>query len=80
LAEVVARVVGYRGGFTFNTSKPDGAPRKLLDVSRLREAGWTAKTGIEEGFARTYEWFLQNIASKRRKSPARYIVFRHCRA
>lgn len=64
LAEVVARVVGYRGGFTFNTSKPDGAPRKLLDVTRLKEAGWTAKTGIEEGFARTYEWFLQNVASK----------------
>jgi GDP-L-fucose synthase len=64
LAEAVVRVVGYRGGFTFNTSKPDGAPRKLLDVNRLKEAGWTAKTGLEEGFARTYEWFLQNVASK----------------
>ena len=64
LAEVVARVVGYRGEFTFNTSKPDGAPRKLLDVSRLANAGWRAKTSLEDGFARSYEWFLQNVASK----------------
>ena len=64
LAEVVARVVGYRGEFTYNTSKPDGAPRKLLDVSRLAAAGWRAKTSLDEGFARSYEWFLQNVASK----------------
>jgi GDP-L-fucose synthase len=64
LAELVARVVGYRGGFTLNTSKPDGAPRKLLDVGRLAELGWRAKTSLDEGFTRTYEWFLQNVASK----------------
>ncbi|HEX9464232.1 MAG TPA: GDP-L-fucose synthase [Alphaproteobacteria bacterium] len=64
LAEIVARVVGYRGDFTFNTSKPDGAPQKLLDVGRLAALGWRAKTGLDEGFARTYEWFLQNVASK----------------
>src|SRR5581483_3125003 len=44
LAQVVARVVGYRGEFTYNTSKPDGAPRKLLDVGRLTALGWTAQT------------------------------------
>jgi len=64
LAETVARVVGYRGDFTYNTSKPDGAPQKLLDVSRLAKLGWTAKTGLEEGFTRTYDWFLKNVASK----------------
>jgi GDP-L-fucose synthase len=64
LGEIVARVVGYRGKFTFDTSKPDGAPRKLLDVGRLRALGWTAKTSLEDGFAQTYDWFLQNIASK----------------
>ncbi len=64
LAEIVARVIGYRGEFTFNTSKPDGAPRKLLDVGRLAAAGWRSNTTLEEGFARSYEWFLQNVASK----------------
>jgi GDP-L-fucose synthase len=64
LGEVVAKVVGFRGGFTFNTSKPDGAPRKLLDVSRLTALGWTARTSVEDGFRQTYDWFLKNIASK----------------
>jgi GDP-L-fucose synthase len=64
LGEVVAKVVGFRGGFTFNTSKPDGAPRKLLDVSRLTGLGWTARTSVENGFRQTYDWFLKNIASK----------------
>ena len=64
LAETVARVVGYRGDFTYNTAKPDGAPQKLLDVGRLAALGWTAKTDLKEGFTRTYEWFLQNVASK----------------
>ena len=64
LAETVAKVVGFRGSFTYNTSKPDGAPRKLLDVSRLHALGWSAKTSLEEGFRRTYDWFLKNIASK----------------
>lgn len=64
LAETVARVVGFRGSFTFNTSKPDGPPRKLLDVGRLTSLGWTAKISVEEGFRRTYDWFLKNVASK----------------
>lgn len=64
LGEVVAKVVGFRGGFTFNTSKPDGAPRKLLDVSRLTGLGWAARTSVEDGFRQTYDWFLKNIASK----------------
>jgi len=64
LAETVAKVVGFRGAFTYNTSKPDGAPRKLLDVGRLTALGWSAKTPIDEGFRRTYDWFLKNVASK----------------
>ena len=60
----MARVVGFRGSFTYNSSKPDGAPRKLVDVGRLNALGWTAKTGLDEGFRRTYDWFLKNVASQ----------------
>ena len=63
-ARLVAEVVGFGGKIEFDMSRPDGAPRKLLDVGRLTALGWTAKTSIEDGFAQTYEWFLQNIASK----------------
>ncbi len=60
LAEAVARVVGFEGGFTFDSSKPDGAPRKLLDVSRLEALGWKAKTGLGQGLGETYAWFLEH--------------------
>jgi GDP-L-fucose synthase len=62
LAELIARVVGYEGEFVFDSSKPDGTPRKLLDVSRLRELGWEPKVSLEEGIERTYQWYQQNIA------------------
>jgi len=61
LAELVGRVVDYRGELAFDTSKPDGTPRKLLDVGRLWSLGWKAKTGLEEGVHGTYEWFLDNL-------------------
>jgi GDP-L-fucose synthase len=57
LAELVRRVVGYEGRLVFDASKPDGPPRKLLDGSRLQALGWHASTGLEDGIARTYEWF-----------------------
>ena len=60
IAETVARVVGYSGETEWDASKPDGTPQKLLDVSKLAEAGWTAKIGLEEGLARTVEWFHEN--------------------
>jgi GDP-L-fucose synthase len=63
LAETIRRVVGFQGRLRFDTSKPDGTPRKLLDTGRLTELGWTAKIGLEEGIRSTYEWFLNNHAS-----------------
>ena len=61
LAETVARVVGFEGELSFDADKPDGTPRKLLDNTRIREMGWSPKTSLAEGLARTYEWFLENV-------------------
>lgn len=58
LAETVARVTGFQGKLVFDASKPDGAPRKLMDVSRLARLGWTASIGLEQGLRDTYDWFL----------------------
>ena len=60
LAELIRSVVGYCGNITFDASKPDGTPRKLLDVSRLHSSGWQARIGLEEGLRRTYEWYLSH--------------------
>jgi GDP-L-fucose synthase len=59
LVETVAQVVGYQGEITFDASKPDGAPRKLLDVSRLKALGWQSSISLQQGLASTYQWFLQ---------------------
>ena len=59
LAETVARVTGFTGRLVFDASKPDGTPRKLMDVSRLARLGWTASIGLEDGIRGTYAWFLQ---------------------
>ena len=58
LAETVGRVVGYNGSMVFDTTKPDGTPRKLEDVSRMNALGWQHKVGLEEGLRFTYEWYL----------------------
>jgi GDP-L-fucose synthase len=58
LAELVCRIVGYNGRLVFDTSKPDGTPQKLLDISRLRALGWQARITLEEGIRQTYQWFL----------------------
>lgn len=60
LVETVAKVVGFTGEIEFDVTKPDGAPRKLMDVSRLSALGWSAKIALEQGLAATYEWFLAN--------------------
>ncbi len=62
LAALVARVIGFEGRFDFVTDKPDGAPRKLLDVSRLSDLGWRAQTDLEEGLRRAYAWYRDNVA------------------
>jgi len=62
LAETIADVVGYRGQFVFNTSRPDGMPRKVMDVSRLTALGWQARTPFREGMAQAYDWFVRNAA------------------
>ena len=58
LAELVARVVGFQGALRFDSSKPDGTPRKLLDVSRMGRLGWSSRIGMEEGVALAYRDFL----------------------
>jgi GDP-L-fucose synthase len=60
LASVVQRITGYDGPIVFDTSKPDGTPRKLLDISRLTALGWTAKIPLEQGIASTYDWYRAN--------------------
>jgi GDP-L-fucose synthase len=60
LACVIKRIIEYKGELEFNTNKPDGTPRKLLDVSKLRNLGWQAKTSLEDGIKRTYEWYISN--------------------
>jgi GDP-L-fucose synthase len=65
LAETIAKVVGFKGRIVFDASKPDGTPRKLLDVSRLHALGWEAKIPLFEGLAGTYNWFLQSESQLR---------------
>jgi GDP-L-fucose synthase len=60
LAELICEVVGFAGELSWDSSQPDGTPRKLLDVSKLHDLGWRHTIGLREGIARTYEWFLQN--------------------
>ena len=59
LATLIQRVVGFRGKVVYDASKPDGAARRLMDVSRLNALGWKARIGLEEGVRKTYEWFLR---------------------
>jgi GDP-L-fucose synthase len=60
LAILIQRIVGHTGEIIWDSSKPDGTPRKLMDVSKMSNAGWKAKIGLEEGIRKTYQWFLEN--------------------
>ena len=60
LAETMKQTVGFEGELVFDTSKPDGTPRKLLDVSRMKTLGWQARISLQDGLGSTYAWFLEN--------------------
>jgi nucleoside-diphosphate-sugar epimerase len=62
LAGLLAKATGFSGRIGYDRSRPDGTPRKLLDVSRLAAMGWRSNIGLEDGIRRTYQWFLQNVA------------------
>lgn len=63
LAEMIKKVVGYKGEIYWNTKKPDGTPRKLLDVSKLNELGWKYKTDLKVGLKKTYEWYKKHLSA-----------------
>jgi GDP-L-fucose synthase len=63
LAELIARVVEFKGAIEWDTTKPDGTPRKLLDISRIRALGWRPTISLEDGIRQTYAWFSQNVAA-----------------
>jgi GDP-L-fucose synthase len=62
LAESIAKVVGWQGTFTFDRSKPDGMPRKVMEVSRLCALGWSAPTDFETGLQEAYRWYVTEMA------------------
>ncbi len=64
LVETIRQVVGFEGALEFDASKPDGTPRKIADVSRLRDLGWVAKTGLSDGLKTTYDWYLGQSSVK----------------
>lgn len=61
LAKSIQKIIGHKGDIIWDTSKPDGTPRKLMDVSKMKEIGWSYKTELEEGLKKTYDWFLNNL-------------------
>jgi GDP-L-fucose synthase len=61
LARKVREIVGYSGRLTFDSTKPDGMPRKLLDSSRILAMGWRPRINLDDGLSETYQWFLKNV-------------------
>ena len=60
LAETIQSIVGHNGELVWDSSKPDGTPRKLMDSSKLEKLGWTSTIGLKDGIAKTYQWYLNN--------------------
>ena len=60
LAKIIQKIIGHKGNIIWDSSKPDGTPRKLMNVSKMKKIGWSYKTELEEGVKKTYEWFLNN--------------------
>jgi GDP-L-fucose synthase len=63
LAETIQQTVGHNGDIIWDSTKPDGTPRKLMDVSKMKEIGWEYKTELKEGIEKTYDWFLEHVGS-----------------
>lgn len=63
IAETIARVVGFCGNLVFDTTKPDGTPRKIMDSSRIRALGWKPEISLEDGLASSYQWFIEHVAA-----------------
>ena len=63
LTEIISEIVGFQGEIKWDTTKPDGIPRKLLDVGKINGLGWRATIPLGEGIRRTYRWYLENVAS-----------------
>ena len=63
LAKTIQSIVGHKGKILWDSSKPDGTPRKLMDISKMKELGWSYSTELEDGVKKTYQWFLDNISS-----------------
>lgn len=63
LAELIQKITGHEGEIIWDSTKPDGTPRKLMDVSKMAQQGWTAKIGLEDGIRSTYDWFLNHVDS-----------------
>ena len=65
LVFLLAKLTGFNGEIEFDSSKPDGTPRKLMSADRSKRLGWSASIGLEEGLRQTYEWYLDNVANAR---------------
>ena len=61
LAKTIQEIVGHKGTIIWDTTKPDGTPRKLMDVSKMKEIGWQYSTELKKGIEKTYKWYLENI-------------------
>ena len=67
LVDMICKVVGYKGGMRFDTVRPDGAPRKMVDTTFAASLGWRASTPLRDGLEQTYRWYVDNVASARQR-------------
>jgi GDP-L-fucose synthase len=70
LVNLVCEVVGYKGGLRFDSSRPDGTPRKMVDTAFATSLGWRATTPLKKGLKETYQWFLEHVVSDERRAVA----------
>jgi GDP-L-fucose synthase len=70
LVGLICRVVGFQGGVHFDSSRPDGVPRKMVDTSFAASLGWRAKTPLQRGLEMTYRWFVENVAPEKQRAVA----------